>query len=147
MTLHLTLFQNDLYQDLIEKEVASLKQQLNLEKRICYQISLVLDEICTNIFQNNSNSDELRIDITLCAKNGKLTIIVEDNGIPFDPTAVVEPNTKLPLNKREEGGLGLFLVKKFTSTFSYTRVNGQNQTTIRKDLENHTQQPSTGNSQ
>lgn len=145
MTLHLTLFQNDIYQELIEKEVASLKQQLDLEKRICYQINLVLDEICTNIFQNNCDSKKLRIDINIFTENEQLTIIVEDNGIPFDPTAVVEPNTNLPLNKREEGGLGLFLVKKFTSTFSYTRVNGHNQTTIQKNLEKHTPQPSTGN--
>jgi len=135
MSLQLTLAQSDSYQSLLEGKVALLEEPLLLQEHHCFQINLILDEICTNIFENNRETENLRIDINISWKAEKITLVIEDNGIPFDPTGVDEPDTSLPLSRREAGGLGLYFVKKYTDSFTYSRIRGRNRTTVVKSLE------------
>lgn len=134
MTLQLTLTHNDPYQSLLESNVALLGEQLSLQEHQCFQVNLILDELSTNIFENNKKRENLHVTINISWEKRKITIVIEDNGVPFDPTSVNEPDISLPLSKRKAGGLGLFFVKKYSDTFEYTRVKGRNRTTITKSL-------------
>lgn len=134
ITLQLPPPHGNSYQSLLEDKVALLGKRLSLEDRQCFQINLILDEICTNIFENNRETKNLHIDINISWQKKEITIVIEDNGIPFDPTSVDEPDTSLPLSKREAGGLGIYFVKKYTKTFKYTRIKGRNRTTVTKSL-------------
>lgn len=142
--MDLTLTHNDAYQSLLEKSVARLGRMLSLEKRHCFQINLVLDEICTNIFEHNRRSGDLRIDISISSDGKMITIVIEDNGIPFDPTKVDEPDTSLPLSKRQAGGLGLYFVKQYTDSFEYARRKGRNRTTATLSLASSNTSPPSG---
>lgn len=135
MALQLTLAHSDSFQSLLEGKVALLEERLSLQEHQCFQVNLILDEICTNIFENNRERENLRIDIDISWKKEKIIIVIEDNGIPFDPTGAIEPDTSLPLSRREAGGLGLYFVKKYTDTFEYTRLKGRNRTSLTKSLE------------
>jgi len=53
-------------------------------------------------------------------------LIFSDNGRPFNPLEYAEPDTTSPLEEREEGGLGLLIVKKTMDTMNYSYNNGVN---------------------
>jgi serine/threonine-protein kinase RsbW len=61
-------------------------------------------------------------------------IVVTDNGLAFDPTKHPEPNLNLPPEKRPIGGLGIFMMRKLSSSMHYKRQQGLNILTIEKDL-------------
>ncbi|MBR1483112.1 MAG: ATP-binding protein, partial [Ruminococcus sp.] len=71
--------------------------------------------------------------LTKCI-NRRMTVIFKDNGAPFNPLLVQDPDVTLPLSKRKPGGLGIFIVKKLMSDYSYTYENGQNVLKIEMDF-------------
>ena len=63
-----------------------------------------------------------------------MTLVIKDNGFPFNPLEKEEPDISLSASEREIGGLGIFITKKTMDTFSYTYENGQNILTMTKKL-------------
>ena len=78
------------------------------------------------------NGGEVEI-LTKC-RDRVMTMVFRDNGKPFNPLLVQEPDVTLPLGERKPGGLGIFIVKKLMSDVSYAYENGQNVLTIEKDF-------------
>jgi len=52
-------------------------------------------------------------------EQGKLIVEVEDNGRPFNPLHVPEPDTKQSLEERPIGGLGVHFVGNLTDELEY----------------------------
>ena len=101
-----------------------------------FAINLELDELITNTVTHGSFEAGVdpRIDIHLKVEYDILTLTMEDNGSPFDPTLNTDPDTAAPLEARNVGGLGLHLVKNFASRISYEFVGGKNRLTLEHDL-------------
>jgi anti-sigma regulatory factor (Ser/Thr protein kinase) len=109
----------------------------NCPQRVRNHIELAVEEIFVNISRYAYTGTEKK-DVTVeChAENSpeKMTIILSftDYGVPFDPTKTEGPDISLPLEEREEGGLGLLIVKKTTDTIHYRRENGANRLVLSK---------------
>jgi anti-sigma regulatory factor (Ser/Thr protein kinase) len=58
-----------------------------------------------------------------------------DDGIPFNPLGVETPDTDLPLEEREIGGLGIHLVRRMMDKVSYRRRIDKNVITVYEYLE------------
>ena len=71
--------------------------------------------------------------LTKC-RDRRMTVIFKDNGKPFNPLLVQEPDVTLPLSQRRAGGLGIFIVKKLMSDISYAYESGQNVLTLEMDF-------------
>ncbi len=132
MTLKFSLRENDSYHQILEEKILDLKALANLDERDLFEVNLILDEICTNIFEHNSIVGNLIVNIDISFQKKYILIVITDNGAPFDPTSTVSPDTNLPLDKRTPGGLGILLVKKFSTHLWYERLNDINKTTIEK---------------
>jgi anti-sigma regulatory factor (Ser/Thr protein kinase) len=52
--------------------------------------------------------------------------------VEFDPLKKKDPDTSVPVDKREIGGLGIFLVKKLMNSVEYNRVGQKNKLRIIK---------------
>ena len=63
-----------------------------------------------------------------------MTLIIKDNGTPFNPLERDEPDITLSADEREIGGLGIFITKKTMDTVNYTYENGQNVLTMTKKI-------------
>jgi serine phosphatase RsbU (regulator of sigma subunit)/anti-sigma regulatory factor (Ser/Thr protein kinase) len=63
-----------------------------------------------------------------------MTLVVKDNGIPFNPLEKAEPDITLSADEREIGGLGIFITKKTMDTVSYSYENSQNILTMTKKI-------------
>ncbi len=63
-----------------------------------------------------------------------MTLVIKDNGIPFNPLEKAEPDITLSADDREIGGLGIFITKKTMDTVSYSYENSQNILTMTKKI-------------
>jgi anti-sigma regulatory factor (Ser/Thr protein kinase) len=111
-----------------------LEQEWSLPKKILMEINLVLDELITNTIEYSDCGKNNPIEITLTKTGRKITIKIIDEGLPFDPTLCKLPDTKLPLDQRRCGGLGILLVRQFCEYWNYSRLNNKNILTLQKTL-------------
>ncbi|MDR2486190.1 MAG: ATP-binding protein [Treponema sp.] len=61
-----------------------------------------------------------------------LTLSFTDRGGPFNPLDHQDPDTTLPPEDRQAGGLGLLIVKRTMDTIEYNRIDGTNHLTVKK---------------
>ncbi len=100
--------------------------------RLMYKANLVLEETLTNIVKYAYRDPEVHtITVRLQAYDPTLTIVVEDDGIPFNPLDQAEPQEKNHITEQAVGGLGIHLVKHTAKTLTYKREGGKNILTIR----------------
>jgi len=64
----------------------------------------------------------------------EIIIRFEDRGIPFNPVIKDDPDTTQALESREEGGLGIYLVKQTMDDVLYRYKSGRNILIIRKKI-------------
>ncbi len=106
--------------------------KLGLSVSRLYAVQLCLEELVANIVLHARAADpaKLSIVVTLRPCEAGLEIMVDDNGMTFDPTVTAEPSAAHSLADAQLGGLGLVLVRRFTSAFHYRRDNDWNRVTV-----------------
>ncbi|MGE4421855.1 MAG: SpoIIE family protein phosphatase [Pseudodesulfovibrio sp.] len=108
-----------------------------LHPKIVFHLTLVLDELITNIISYGyADFDVHPIDVTIALEGDRLTIRVEDDSEPFNILEAPEPELDLPLDQRTKpvGGLGIHLIKNMVHGIHYKRENGKNVLTLHKDI-------------
>ena len=95
-------------------------------------LNLSLDELITNIVSYGyQDSDEHEIRVTLTEQNGSLVVVLEDDGIAFDPfTAAPAPDLEASVEERRIGGLGVYFVKTLMDEATYQRLDSHNRITL-----------------
>jgi anti-sigma regulatory factor (Ser/Thr protein kinase) len=93
-------------------------------------VALAVQEVCVNAIVHGGRSRRGTIDLQV-ELGTELTVIVDDDGIAFDPTSVVEPDPAHP----QEHGYGVMIVRRLTSRFAYERCGDINRTTMSFRLE------------
>lgn len=110
----------------LEKADCPMKTQMS--------ISVCVEEVFVNIahyaYPDKVGTAEVRVDVSPDEKS--VVICFLDNGIPFDPLNKTEPDVSLPVEQREIGGLGIFMVKKLSDELSYEYADGWNVLTMKK---------------
>lgn len=95
------------------------------------QINVAVDEVFSNI----AHYSDATIATLGCEINDDVaTLRFSDNGRPYDPTKRPAPDTTLPAEEREVGGLGIFMVKKTMDSVNYVYKDGLNILTLTKRL-------------
>ncbi|MDR0508182.1 MAG: ATP-binding protein [Dysgonamonadaceae bacterium] len=106
-----------------------------IDPTIGIHLKLAIEEVVVNsIFYAYPEESGRDIFIRLNCEPEKLTVIITDYGIAFNPTDEKAPNITLPLEQRPVGGLGIFLTKKLMTTVAYHRDNDKNVLTLIKKL-------------
>lgn len=107
----------------------------HLSLKTLMDINLALDEIFTNIVSYGfDDHDEHLISIYLSIKGKELNIRVEDDGVPFNPLEITEPDLNVPLEERIIGGLGIYFIRKMTEGLRYERKQGKNVLFLKKKI-------------
>ena len=99
-------------------------------------MKVVLDELLTNTIRYGfaeQEGGEVTIDVEL--RQGRLSVTLTDDGQPFNPLEMAAPDTELPVETREIGGLGILLVRKMMDEVSYQRRADRNVVILAKRLE------------
>jgi serine/threonine-protein kinase RsbW len=91
---------------------------------------LAIDEAITNIVEHGYGVDggDKAIDIVVNDQPDRLEITIIDNGPPFNPLRVENPDPLASLDERAEngGGWGIFFIKKLMDDVQYRFAGDRN---------------------
>jgi sigma-B regulation protein RsbU (phosphoserine phosphatase) len=115
----------------VKKHFDAFAEDYGIPEKVRLKMNVVFDELLTNIisyaYQDNKEHD-IKIKVELSADRLKVSMV--DGGIPFNPLGVDTPDTELPLEERQIGGLGIHLVRKMMDKVSYRRRIDKNVITV-----------------
>jgi len=119
--------------------IESIAADLDLPGKLVFDMQVCLEELMSNIVRHGrvhsssktylpqtAPANSLCISITVNAIADGITITVEDNGRPFDVAQARAKWIDQPLEQVQPGGLGIHLIKSFTSNLDYRRTEKGN---------------------
>jgi serine/threonine-protein kinase RsbW len=121
------------------EKVAAFVDRFGANQRIpqsaVNDLNICLDELLNNTISYGYDDRGMHnITLTLRLVGDLLTVELQDDGKPFDPTKV---DTKVPegtLQSRKVGGLGIYFVKALVDEVEYTRAGQLNVLTLKKRM-------------
>lgn len=107
---------------------------LSISENDYYTIELSLLEICVNIIRYAYPEDRGEIHLRTWKDNNRFYFEISDEGIPFDPRQVDEPDVEKMISNGQKGGFGIFIARKLMDGFDYKREKDRNILTIYKTI-------------
>ena len=109
--------------------------ELQLDTHVAMKIQVAIEEMVTNVIFY-AYPEGTCADITLSAESDdkELIFVLSDTGKPFDPTAKEDADIEKNPMDREQGGMGILIVKNIMNEVSYQRLGDTNQLTMKKKL-------------
>jgi serine/threonine-protein kinase RsbW len=100
--------------------VAAVAERLGLDDDETFALQMAIDEACSNVMEHayRGRSDG-QVSVRLQALDDQVVVTIHDQGEPFDPQSVPRPDTSAPLQKRQNGGLGLYLMEKLMDSVEW----------------------------
>ena len=121
----------------IRKDLTELQSLWLIPDSEMRQIRLIIEEIFSNIIRYAfSDLQEHLIHVQLKKVSDEIAIQITDDGIPFNPLeynqgAITDPASSV------DGGMGLTLIKTFSNSITYERVDSKNQLLITKKIKSN----------
>ncbi|MBK8025894.1 MAG: ATP-binding protein [Chloroflexi bacterium] len=113
----------------------------DLEAYHCY---LAIDEACTNIVEHGSRTSELPgacIEICSYVEDRQLVLTLTDDGQPFDPLSLPDPDPTAGMDARASGGWGIYFIKRLMDDIRYAYEDGHNHLILTKRFEGAAEGP------
>lgn len=117
----------------IAEEIENFGSARSWPDQAIFNINLALDELVTNVILYGfpANMEKKDINISLIKNDDEIRVIMEDEGIEFNPfDEVSEPLIDESVEARQIGGLGVFFVKSLTDDAWYERIDNKNRITL-----------------
>ncbi|HYC10811.1 MAG TPA: ATP-binding protein [Steroidobacteraceae bacterium] len=96
-----------------------------LEGASRYNAELVFEEIVDNIVSHGAvDGSELEVRVTLEVRPDSIILTFDDNGVPFDPRGIPDPEPPKSLEQARIGGFGVMLVRRAAHSLDYLRTAG-----------------------
>ncbi len=116
--------------------ITAAAQRVGFDDRASWQVQLAVDEAATNIIQHGYEQQVPgSIEIAWRVEQHIFTVTLRDFGRRFDPMAVPAPDLAAPLEDRQVGGLGIYLMQKLMDDVSFAfDERGGNLLTMTKRL-------------
>lgn len=94
-----------------------------IDETLRIKVDLSLEELFVNMITYNTETDR-EVVVEMSPIEGGISVSLTDQGVDrFDPTLGGEVDINAPLNEREPGGLGLYLVLKMADSIHYEYHN------------------------
>jgi len=107
--------------------------QHNLSRAFVSSLHVALEEHLANIIKHGYTGTSLgTIRVRFQTDSTCITIVISDNGKPFNPLDKPDVNVSLPLNRKPLGGLGLLMIRRSVDEAQYEYLNGDNRLTLTK---------------
>jgi serine/threonine-protein kinase RsbW len=130
------VLRNNLSQlDEVRRNLEEFGESLGLSKKSAFQINLAMEEVFCNIISYAyTDKREHWITITISHEKDTLVLRIEDDGTPFNPCEVEAPDLTCPLEERQIGGLGCYLMRCCMDDIVYERRGNKNVLTMKKAI-------------
>lgn len=119
---------------LIRKDMETLAETWEIPSSETKQITLMIEELFSNIIRFAfENKGDHKIELTLSIDEGIITLLIRDNGIPFNPLEYNQDQLADPVSM-DDGGMGLTLIRAFADSIEYSREEQKNLLLIQKTI-------------
>ena len=108
---------------LLEPFIASVAHQAGLEGREAKRLRLAVEEAVANVI---SHGQATTITLNTSVEGNQLVVTLDDDGMPFDPTADSPTDFSVPADQRLPGGLGIMYLHEMSDGLTYHRTDGHN---------------------
>ena len=130
------LLKNDISQvPLLADFINQVCNKFALDQSLSFQLNLVLEEAVVNVIQYAfPQGEEHTFTLDANKEADTITFVLRDDGKPFNPlTQAPDVDINLSAEKRQIGGLGIFLVQQMMDEVDYKRTSkGENVLVMRK---------------
>ena len=123
----------DNLQDFIQHAL-QFAEESGVAKADMARIELAIEEAIVNIITYSFPEGTGHIELNCKRHNNVITFRIIDDGTEFNPLIQEDPDITLPVEEREIGGLGIFLIKNIMDDVTYQRRDNKNILTLRKGL-------------
>ncbi len=133
--------------------VEGICEQADIDMATTFQLNLAIEEAVVNVMNYAYPPGvvgEVMIEASVIRRvtddaddvvdDNRLSFVIRDSGVAFDPTKQKEVDTTLSAEERSVGGLGIHLVKKIMDSVDYKRVDNSNVLVLSKSLGARSQQ-------
>lgn len=111
--------------------IECLAEEVGLPLDKTFQLNLAMEEAVVNVMNYAyPNQQGMPILIEAEIEPSRLTFVIDDTGIPYDPTQNEDPDLTLSAEERPIGGLGVMLVRQLMQEVSYEYRDGHNRLTL-----------------
>lgn len=117
--------------DQLKPYIEGIAQQAGIATKEMKRLRLAVEEAVSNVI-NYSHATVVTLDSKI--NDGHLSLTIDDDGQPFDPTVDSTTDLTIPPDERPPGGLGIMLLHKMTDSLSYQRLDNHNRLTILKKI-------------
>lgn len=98
-----------------------------LPAQAVFRLDLVLTEAVTNVMDHAHRLGLAgRIELACSILEDRILVEVIDDGLPFDPTARAPVILPSSLEEARPGGLGIHLMRQYTTDMAYRRESDRN---------------------
>ena len=105
---------------------------MKLQTAICVAIEEVFVNVARYAYKDGEGNVEFGIGFD--KESRTVTFRMADTGVQFDPLKKPDPDITLSADKRDIGGLGIFITKKTMDSIKYVYKNGKNILTMIKKI-------------
>lgn len=103
--------------------------------RLRANMTLACEELLTNtISYGYPEEGDHRLQVTVFCSERQVEVVLEDDGVPFDPLTAEEPDLGLSLEERAIGGLGIHFVRTLMDEMAYERTSSGNRLVLLKKV-------------
>lgn len=114
---------------------AEFAEEQAMPEPVRRSVSVALDELLANAHSHaRAGRDPCSVTVEVALDQDRVTVILTDDGTPFDPFGQDAPDTTLSVEERPIGGLGIHLVGQLMDQVSYQRREGHNVVVLVKQL-------------
>ena len=119
----------------VNQFVEEIGEELGLDMELQMNLNLVMEEMVVNVISYAyPEGTEASIELLAESDGKEVTFVLSDSGKPFDPTAKEDADLDVNPMDREQGGMGILIVKNIMNEVSYQRLGDMNQLTMKKKL-------------
>lgn len=114
--------------------VVQAAKEAGLGEKAVYAVQLAVDEACSNIIEHAYGGEGIGdIQCSCETTKDRFSIILHDQGKPFVPKSIPEPDLNAPLDEVKPRGAGLFLMHKLMDEvhFEFSEDEGNTLTLVK----------------
>ena len=113
------------------RQLEKFAEECSLPPRKAYQLDLIYEELITNVVKYSYTDNAAhQIQVILDDRDDVLTFTIIHDGTDFNPWEQADPDLNVPLEERQEGGIGIMLARKFAQSVDYQRTDGKSIITV-----------------
>jgi anti-sigma regulatory factor (Ser/Thr protein kinase) len=106
--------------------IAGHADRWGLHPKRLMQLELAVEEAVVNICLYAYEVPPGELLVRICPGEKSFVVELVDEGVPFDPLDVEEPDLRAAVEERAVGGLGIFLVRRVMDEVAYHRDGSRN---------------------